>query len=206
MTDRLTESQLNQIIAEVQRLSDRRQDQFEPDQVKEILAELSLPPELLDEAMIQVQRQQALEQQQRRNRRLMGGAAAIILVAIGGTLWMMQQHQQKLNRIVAQQARLTLTQDDGSDRRVISRQAADLYYRVTLKDAPVGEKLELTCDWIDPSNQVVQQKRYATQKITTPIWPTHCRYPLGTAAPTGTWKVRMSVGDRPISDATFDVK
>ena len=207
MTDRLTESQLNQVIAEVQRLADRRQDQLAPDQVKEVLAELNLPPELLDEAMIQVQRRQALAQQKRRNRWLISGAAAIILTAIGGTLFRMQQHQQKLDRIVAQPARLTLTQDDGGDRRVIGRQAnPDLYYRVTLKDAPVGEKLALTCDWLDPSQQVVQQKRYETKEITTPTWPTYCRYALGAAAPAGTWKVRMLVGDRPISDATFEVK
>jgi hypothetical protein len=207
MTQRLTESQLNQIIAEVQRLADRQQDQFTPDQVKQVLTELNLPPELLDEAMIQVQRRQALERQERRNRWLMGGVAVIVMVAIGGTLLMMQQNQQKLDRIVVQQARITLTQDDGGDRRTITRQTnPEVVYRVTLKAAPVGEKLTLACDWLDPSHQVVKQNRYETQEITTPTWTTHCRYKIGPAMPTGTWKVRMLLGNRPIGDAAFDVK
>lgn len=206
MTDRLTESQLNQIIAEVQQLSDQRQNQLAPDQVKEVLAELNLPPELFDEAMIQVQRRQALAQQNQRRRRWIGGAAALMIVAGGGVLLMMQQQQQKLDRIGAQQDRITLTQDDGGDRRTISRPAAEVYYRVTLKDVPVGQQVALACEWIDPSNQLVQQTRYQTKQIATPVWPTHCRHALGAAAPTGTWKVRMLVGDRPISDATFDVK
>jgi hypothetical protein len=207
MSDRLTETQLNQVIAEVQRLSERQQNQLAPDQVKEVLRELNLPPELLDEAIIQVQRRQALERQERQNRWLFGAAAAIIIAAIGGTLVMMQQQQQKRDRVVAQQDRITLTQDDGGDRRVISRRAnTDIYYRVTLKDAPVGEKLALACNWIDPSNQVVRQNRYETKEITTPVWPTHCRYEMGAAAAPGTWKVRMLLGDRQIGEATFDVK
>jgi transcriptional regulator of met regulon len=68
MNNRLTQAQLSQIVAEVERLSQRRDDELEPEQVKQILQELSLPPELFDEALVQLRRREALAVQQRRNR------------------------------------------------------------------------------------------------------------------------------------------
>ncbi len=82
MTDRLTESQLSQVIAEVQRLDDKRQQELDALQVQHILTELNLPPELLDEAVMQVQRRQALKNQQRRSRLIMGGVGAIVVLSL----------------------------------------------------------------------------------------------------------------------------
>src|SRR4028118_1364989 len=76
MENRLTQTQLTQIVAEVERLSNLRQSELDSEEVKEILQELSLPPELLNEALIQLQRREALAQQQRRNRWIAGGLAA----------------------------------------------------------------------------------------------------------------------------------
>jgi hypothetical protein len=207
MTDRLTESQLSQVIAEVQRLSDKRQEELDAGQMQQILTELSLPPELLDEAVIQVRRRKALENQQRRNRLIMGGVGAIAIFIMGGAVVLQQQWQQKLDRITAQQSRITLPRDDGNDRQSVNRQgAAELYYRVVLKDVPMGEKLSLSCDWVNPSNQTVKQNRYETQPITSAEWQTVCRYQINSNSPTGTWKVKMSLGDRTLSDRSFEVK
>ncbi len=207
MTDRLTESQLSQVIAEVQRLSDRRDQELDATQMQQILTELSLPPELLDEAVIQVRRRKALENQQRRNRLIMGGVGAIAVFIMGGAVVLQQQWQQKLDRVTAQQSRITLPRDDGNDRQSVSRkETAELYYRVVLKDVPMGEKLSLSCDWVNPSNQTVKQNRYETQPITSAEWQTVCRYQINSNSPTGTWTVRMSLGDRTISDRSFEVK
>ncbi len=207
MTDRLTESQLSQVIAEVQRLDDKRQQELDALQVQHILTELNLPPELLDEAVMQVQRRQALKNQQRRSRLIMGGVGAIVVFIISGTLVLQQQWQQKLNRVTTQQSRITLPRDDGNDRQTINRQeTAEVYYRVRLKDVPIGEKLSLSCDWINPSNQTVKQNRYETQPTTSAEWNTVCRYPINASSPTGTWKVKMSLGDRTLSDRSFEVK
>jgi hypothetical protein len=75
-----------------------------------------------------------------------------------------------------------------------------------LKDAPVGKKISLSCDWIDPSGQVVKQNRYQTREIDKPIWNTHCRYQIGTAASTGNWQVKMFLENRAIGSASFEVK
>ncbi len=207
MTDRLTESQLSQVIAEVQKLSDRRDQELDRSEIQKVLTELNLPPEMLDEAMVQIQRRQALKTQKRQFRWLIGGAAAIVIASIGGIVFLQFQGQQKLDRITAQQSRMALTRDDTSDRRSIGRQdAPEIYYRVTLKDAPIGEKLSLSCDWMSPSNQIVHQSRYDTKEIKTSDWNTTCRLPINRDTPTGTWKVRMVLGTRSIADTSFEVK
>ncbi len=207
MENRLTQTQLTQIVAEVERLSNLRQSQLDSEEVKEILQELSLPPELLNEALIQLQRREALAQQQRRNRWIAGGLAAAAAGAIAITGFYIQQNRQAIDRVSIQQNRITSVQDDGGNLTVISRQNnPEIFYRTTLKDAPIGKKLSLSCDWIDPSGQVVKQNRYQTREIDKPIWNTQCRYQIGTAAATGTWQVKMFVESRAIGSASFKVK
>lgn len=207
MTDRLTESQLSQVIAEVQRLSDRKDQELDEVQMQQILTELSLPPELLDEAVMQVRRRKALENQQRRNRWIVGGVVVGITSIVAGVIFLQQQWQQKLDRITAQQSRLTLSRDDGNDRQTITRQGTtELNYQVMLKDAPMGEKLALSCTWINPSQQAVKQNRYDTQPITTVEWQTNCRYSINANSPVGVWKVKMLLGNRTLSERSFEVK
>jgi hypothetical protein len=96
MENRLTQTQLTQIVAEVERLSNLRQSQLDSEEVKEILQELRLPPELLNEALIQLQRREALAQQQRRNRWIAGGLAAAAAGAIAITGFYIQQNRQAI--------------------------------------------------------------------------------------------------------------
>ena len=56
MNQPLNQEQLNQIIAEVQTLQLRQESELNQQQIKEILQDLNLPPELLDEALIQIRR------------------------------------------------------------------------------------------------------------------------------------------------------
>ncbi|MCL6434306.1 MAG: DUF3859 domain-containing protein [Leptolyngbyaceae cyanobacterium HOT.MB2.61] len=205
MENRLTQEQLGKIVGEVERLSQRRQNELDRKQMEQILRELSLPPELLDEAMIQIQRREALEVQQRQTRNLMIGIVTCLAIAVGGIAFWSQQNQQALARVSVQQDRITLTQDSGGNLTTVSR-PAEVVYKVTLKDAPVGKKLNLSCDWIALGDQVLKQNRYQTKEITTPVWNTQCKNTIAASAPAGTWKVRMFLGDRPLSDASFEVK
>ena len=57
--------------------------------------------------------------------------------------------------VSAQQSRLTLEKDDGATLAAVDRERSpDLYYRVTLENAPLGTQLDLSCDWIDPAGRV----------------------------------------------------
>ncbi len=207
MEQRLNQEQLKRVVAEVEELSRRQQDELSPDQVREILRELNLPPELLEDALVQVQRRDALQAQQKRNRWIYAGiGTAIAVVLIGSALWLIPT-RTSLSKVAAQQDRITLTEDNGGNLDTVTRQANPaLVYRVTLMEAPIGQKLSLNCDWFDPSGQIVHQNRYETKSITTPVWNTACRYTLGTAAPTGTWKVQMRLDKQVLSDAIFEVK
>lgn len=205
MEPRISQTQLNQLIAEVEQLSQQRQNDLDRAEVEQILRELNLPPELLGEAIVQLQRRKTLAAEQNRRRRYIIAAIAVFLFAIAGTLLTLYQQQQSFTRITAQQDRITLVQDTGSNLATIAR-PTEVYYRVTLKDAPIGKQLSLACNWFDPTGQIVKQNRYQTQEITTPVWETRCRYAIGADTPTGTWTVQMLLENRVISDATFDVK
>ncbi len=52
MEQRLTQSQLTQIVAEVERLSQRQQEELDTEEIREILQELNLQPELLEDAIV----------------------------------------------------------------------------------------------------------------------------------------------------------
>jgi hypothetical protein len=199
MERRLTPEQLKLVVAEVQELDQLRQQELDAKQVQEVLQELGMPSELLEDAVVQLHRRQALAAQQRRRRWLWGGCiATVAAIFIGYTL---------ISKVVAQADRVTLAQDDGSSRQEIDRQGNDqVFYRVTLADATVGQSLSLSCNWIDPSGQVAHQNRYRTKTITTPVWPTVCRNSIGPTTTLGTWQVQAFVGDRQISSAKFTIR
>jgi hypothetical protein len=166
---------------------------------------LNLPPELLDEALIQVRRKQALQVQERRNKLIGFGVVTIVILGIGLTIFFNQQKTSLLANLTAQQDRITLA--DNANINTISRQSQpELFYRVTLKDAPIGKKLSLSCNWVDSSGQVVKQNNYQTREVKTSIWETQCRYTINPNANLGNWKVEMFLDGRKISDESFVVK
>ncbi|MEH2071718.1 MAG: DUF3859 domain-containing protein [Nostoc sp.] len=206
MTPRLTQEELTQIVTEVESLQTRREGELDQEQVKEILQEMNLSPDLLDQAVIQLNRRQALSVQKRRNRWITSGVVALLAVVSASTIFVMQQHNSALSRVSAQQDRITLMQNNSGDLKTISRQTnPEVFYRVTLKDAPLGQKLALSCNWIDPNGQIVKQNSYQTRAINTSVWNTQCRYTINSAATVGKWRVQMFLEGRKISDRTFEV-
>lgn len=205
--ERLKQDQLAQVVAEVEQLARSREAELDEEQVKEILRELNLPDDLLEEAMLQLQRREALVKAKQRSRWIGVGAALLLVGAIATTAFFLQHHQQQLTNISASQSRITLSQDNGGQVTTIDRSTSpQVYYRVTLQEAPLGEKLSLKCDWIDPQGQVVHQNSYQTREIDREVWPTSCRYQLGSAAPSGTWQVQMSLGEQVLSSNSFTVE
>jgi hypothetical protein len=206
MEPRLTPDQLSKIVREVELISQRDQDNLSQDQVRQILDELGLPPVLLEDAMVQVQRRDALERQQQQRKWLLIGGAALGTVAIVTAIGLNQNSQNALANVTAQSDRLTLAQDNGSRLSSIDRTGTELYYRVTLTNAPIGEKLPLSCTWTDSQGQVVKENQYQTKPIKTSTWNTQCRTTIGPSANPGSWKVNMKLNGRSISDEGFDVR
>lgn len=201
----LTQRQLEKVIAEVTQISERQQMEVDAQQVREILRELNLPPELLEEAMVQIHQREAIASQQVRNRLIVGSIVGIASLLLMGALLVNQARQHGLDQVLAQKDRLTLA--PGNSLTDVSRKENhELFYRVTLSKAPVGRKLSLSCNWVNPSQQVVHQNSYQTKEIATAVWDTYCRYTPDTDAPTGTWQVEMFLGDRSIDTLSFEVE
>jgi hypothetical protein len=203
MEQRLTTQQLEQIVGEVGRLAHRQQAELDRSQVQEILQELNLPPELLDDAMIQVQRKEALSRARKQNLGIVIAGVTVVAVMLVGTNLLFQNQVAKLTKIYVTQDRITLVQN-GENLTKISK-GVEIAYRVTLSEAPINQKLNLTCNWLDPQGQVAHANRYDTKNITTPIWNTTCRYQIPTDAMLGNWKVRILVGDRLLKQTSFEV-
>lgn len=108
MEQRLTQVQLEQIVAEVQQLSQRAEVELDTEQVREILRELNLPPEFLEDAMVQLRRREALAVQQRSTRWIVGSAVGAIALLIVGITLFIQHQKQSLTQITAQSTRITL--------------------------------------------------------------------------------------------------
>lgn len=205
MKERLTTQQLTQVVGEVERLANREQDELDRSEVKKILLELNLPPELLDDAMIQISRKEALvKQRQYRIGVLVASLLALAMTGVGLMLFV-QNKAQTISKISASSDRITLTPDQGENLKVANK-GNSLVYLVTLNEAPVGEKLALNCNWLDPAGKVAHSNRFETKNITTPVWNTQCRYQLPSNAASGSWQVQIKTGDRLIKQAPFDVQ
>jgi hypothetical protein len=204
MEQRLTTQQLEQIVGEVGRLAHRQQAELDRSQVLEILQELNLPPELLDEAIIQVRRKEALAKEQKRNRGMAIAGVSAIAIALIGTSWLWQNQAAKLTKIYVTQDRITLVQNDENLTKI--SKGSEIAYRVTLSDAPIDQKLNLTCNWLDPQGQIAHVNRYDTKQITTPIWNTTCRYQIPSSTNAGNWNVQILAGDRLLKQTSFEVK
>lgn len=207
MEKKLTAEQFQQVIAQVQELSDIRQTEISRQEVTEILQELNLPTDLLDEAIIQLQRRNILAVQQKRRKQIFILVVTILAGTVSLWLFFQQKYQHGLAQVTGGENRLTLATDDGQDIQTVGRQnPPKLYYRVTLKDVPVNQKLTINCDWLDPNSNIVHENRYQTKKIDQQVWPTYCFYQLGNNAAVGNWQVKMKLGERVLSTDNFVVQ
>lgn len=207
MEQKFTPEQLNQVITEVEELTNRHNRELSREQVEEILSEINLPVEFLDEAMVQIRHREILKQQQTRRWFLTLGIAVALMGILTMTLVLRHQREQNLGQISTLQSRITLSEDNGETLTTLDRENSPLlYYQVTLQEVPHGSPLDLRCDWINPDHTIVHQNRYQTRQIDKTVWNTHCRYQLGRASPPGTWTVQMYLEDRLLSQTTFTVE
>lgn len=202
----LTQTQFTQLVAEVGQLSRQRKGELSSEQVRQILLQLNLSDDLLDEAIVQLNRRKALLRRQKRNW-LIGGVIAVTLTGgIATTALLHQQYQQQIARISVLQNRITLANSKIDAGQIDRQNKPKVFYRVTLQDTPLGNRLSPTCEWIDPSGQTVLQSTYQTQLIEKSVWTTYCFYQLKANTSPGTWQVQMSLEGRSLSRQTFVVK
>lgn len=217
MEQRLTEEQLAQVVAEVTRLSHEREEfkqkTLDRSQVLQVLNDLNLPPDLLDDALLQLRRKEELERQKQRNKWIL--IVAIIfflgvasLIALGGlsTFYLFKQQSTAISSVTSGQSRITLSADNGEDLSSVDRQAGEVHYRVKLQNAPIGSQLDMSCRWYNSTGQLEHENRWRTKTIDKSVWPTECKCKIGSASPTGDWRVEMLLDGKILSSKTFRVE
>ena len=207
MKSQLSEKQWSQVVAEVTRLAQEREDDETRRAITaQVLQELQLPTDLIDDALKQVQYREALVKQ-RRQRVWLGIAGVVLLLVLVASLWLWSSHRSaSFAAITADTGRVTRVTDGGENSQTFTPDGQDVMYRVTLRDVPLGEKLDLSCNWIDPTGKIFHQSRWETRDTNKAVWETQCRCRVGTAAPKGNWKVEMKLGDRLIKATEFKVE
>lgn len=204
-SERIDSQKLNQAIAEIQKISQAQEDTLTIEQAREIVRELNLPDELLEEALVQVKRQEARKEQARLNFMVTAWVLVMLGIGISGTFWWQQRQAQNLNQVVAQTSGVVLESQPNQPVTTVSP-PSEVVYQVTLTNAPIGQRLDMACDWQNPQGEVVRQNRYQTKEITKSVWVTRCKHQIGMGAPSGTWQVTMYLGNRAIARNSFVVK
>lgn len=207
MKSQLTEQQWSEVVAEVTRLAQvREDDQTKREITAQVLQELQLPTDLIDEAVKQVQYREALVKQ-RKQRIWMGVAGLTLLLIIIISLWAWSSARSAtFARIKAEPGRVTRAIDQGDNLVTVTPDGQEVFYRVKLREVPLGEKLNLSCDWIDPAGKIFRQSQWNTGDTNKAVWETHCRCQLGTTAPKGNWKVALKLGERVLATSDFKVE
>lgn len=203
---RLTEDDLPDVVEEAAHLADDRARTLDRKQVAEVLAEVDLPADLVDEAHDRVLAKRAEARERTRKRWLLGtlGAGSIAFALAVGA-WSMERASLVAN-LSAQNARITLGDKGPAPTAFRAADRPDVYYAVTLANAPTGQTLDVRCDFRDPSGSVARQITYTTKTIKTPVWETHCHYVLPQAAPAGAWSVEMTVENKTLRRERFTVE
>ncbi len=130
-----------------------------------------------------------------------------VLLVIAGGYKLLAGRGEKLARLAASEARITLAIDDGGSLAEVNRDGnPEVYYRVVLSDVPLVGRLSLRCEWVDPDGRIARRNRYRTRFIYKNAWPTHCRQRFGGADRVGRWEVRMLMNDRVLSTSSFVLK
>jgi len=202
----LTQAQFAQIVAQVNRLSQQDDVELDDEQVKQILQHLNLSNDLLEDAISQLNQRRSRIQEQQRHRIVISTIAIMIFGLLTTMAVVYQKQQNRIAQIAAIQDSVTLQNSAKSATQFDRQKDSQIFYRVTLKNAPLNERLMISCRWSDSTGQILHQSRNQTQEITQSPWTTACSTPLTPQSPSGTWNVKMSLEERPISDQTFIVK
>ena len=206
---RLPEDDLPDVVEEAAHLADERGRTLGRAQVAEVLAEVDLPADLVDEAHDRVLAKRAEARDRKRKRVLLGTLlTGTLAFGLAVAVWSSGRAATMAN-ITAQSGQLSLGAPAEGGRATSAFRAVDrpdVFYTVTLTNAPTGQTLDVRCDYRDPSGSVARQITYTTKTIKTPVWETHGHYVLPAAAPAGAWSVEMTVENNALRREQFHVE
>ncbi|MFM2093999.1 MAG: hypothetical protein RIS70_1123 [Planctomycetota bacterium] len=130
----------------------------------------------------------------------------VMIVAGAVMLGFRDREPVDFSGVKATSGRITAAQDDGDDHpRVNRRKPGELWYRVTLDPAPIGNTMPIECEWTGPDQKVTHRNRYQTKRIVQTPWETHARFAMTGATATGRWTVRMTCQGNVLHSKEFEI-
>lgn len=130
----------------------------------------------------------------------------VMILSGAGALWLLDREAPDFRQVQVTQGRLGWEHDDGEDHLQIDRsRGRELWYRVMLDPAPVGQIMTLECEWVSPDGTIAHRNQYRTKSIRQSPWETHARWSPNAATVLGTWTVRLSCAGRELHSKRFEV-
>jgi hypothetical protein len=136
---------------------------------------------------------------------LLGGA--VILLLAMGAYQLFRERGEKLDHLSAANPRFATGAEPIEAMTEFERRSGpDVYYHVTLREVPLGGRLTLNCEWIDPAGHIARRNRYRTRFVYKATWPTHCHQRFSDQSVAGSWHVRLTMNGRVLSDSSFALR
>ena len=202
---KIAEKDMIRLVEEVSKLDDERKRQLDKAEVAKILNELSLPSELLDEALERLQRKKR-EQKSMYTLlgisvflALLGAAVAFIVISSSNAV------QQSYNNVTANDAYISQNAEGASPISEVAP-GQTVYAQVTLHNVPVNSKLPMHARWYKPDGSIIKENSWLTRETASSNWNTHAKCVIPSDAPVGKWMVEFSLGGRPVISKIFIVK
>ena len=202
----LSQQDLQKIILQVSKLSEKKDQELDRQQVMQILDDLSLPSHLLDEAVAQISLRERKKKQGMKASLIALGLATVL--GAGGLFFFVSsnQKQEQLSNITVSSARISGPKDNGADAATVHPDGSEIFLRLNLKNVPSNERLPMRADWIDPAGSIVKQNIWQTKLTTGSTWETHCRLLMPADAVNGKWKTRVFLSNKLLIEKDFQVE
>jgi len=201
----LSEKELIRLVEEVSKLDLERKQMLDKSQVSQILKEMDLSDDLLDEAMVRLDEKRAVEKKKRIVFSVTAAVAAVAIIALSSTLWMSSNYAGQLAKVTAADTRITTEVQSSADLSVVTAGNGTIFAQVTLHDVPLGTRLPMRVEWIDPSGTVFRENTWQTKPTDKQTWQTHAKVDLPTSVAKGDWVAKFLLGDRIVATKTFVV-
>lgn len=202
---KIAEKDMIRLVEEVSKLDAERQQLLDKTQVATILNELNLPSDLLDEALDRLSTKK--ERESTLKKRLITVAAIVIVIAsiAGAVLMKSMNDSHALSMVTADQPVVAYESRAVDSLKTVSP-GRTIFFKVTLRNAPVGTKLPMFAKWYKPNGSIFHTNDWTTKTITTPVWDTHAKCTLPSSVEKGKWKVEISVSGNTVCGQDFIVE
>ncbi len=205
MQDKLSEKELVRLVVEVSKLDQERQQMLDKAQVSQILQELNLSEDLLDEAMVRLDEKRVAEKKKRSVISVVAAVAVVAIIGISASLWMGANYSGQLAKVTATDTRITTEVQSSADLSVITAGNGTIFAQVTLHDVPMGTRLPMRVQWLEPNGAVYRENTWQTKPTDKETWQTHAKVDLPASAAKGDWVAKFFLGDRVVATKKFVV-